>query len=204
MTLHDYEVLQADNSVARFVTFAGSPFERQNNFEGAQYIQDHWAVRDNLTIEAGVRAEWNDIVRDLEIAPRFSVAWAPHRLGGTKFSAGYGVYYDAINLALIGRTDETSLSTFYLPGGVVEGPVPTSFTVNDHAFPRRAIKRLAQELSASCHSISTARPAIRTGKPTTVSCLRRPCRNRAPSFIQARSLCCAIPAATATMPPISP
>jgi hypothetical protein len=134
LTLHDYEVLQADNTLARFVTFAGSPFERQNNFEAAQYIQDHWTVRDNLTIEAGVRAEWNDIVRDLEIAPRFSFAWAPHKLGGTKFSAGYGVYYDAINLALIGRTDETSLSTFYLPGDVVEGPVPTSFVVNDHAL----------------------------------------------------------------------
>jgi hypothetical protein len=134
MTLNDYEVLQADNSVARFVTFTGSPFERQNNFEGAQYFQDHWAVRANLTIEAGVRAEWNEIARDLEIAPRFSVAWAPHALGGTKFSAGYGVYYDAINLQLIARPDEMSLSTFYLPGGVVEGPVPTSFAVNDHAL----------------------------------------------------------------------
>ncbi len=70
MLLHDYEVLQADNSLARFVTFAGSPFERRNNFEEAQYIQDHWAIRENLTLEAGVRAEWNQIVRDLEIAPR--------------------------------------------------------------------------------------------------------------------------------------
>ena len=139
MTLHDYEVLQADNSVARFVTFAGNPFERRNNFEGAQYFQDHWAIRDNLTIEAGVRAEWNEIVRDLEIAPRFSAAWAPHALGGTKFSAGYGVYYDALNLELIARRpDEMSFSTFYLPDGVVEGPAPASFLVNDHtlATPR--------------------------------------------------------------------
>ncbi len=133
-TLHDYEVLQADNSVARFVTFSGSPFMRQNNFEAAQYFQDHWTVRDNLTVEAGVRAEWNEIVRDLEIAPRFSAAWAPHGLGGTKFSAGYGVYYDAISLAMIARPDETSLSTFYLPGGVVEGPAPIAFSVNDHAL----------------------------------------------------------------------
>ena len=71
-----------------------SPFERQNNFEGAQYIQDHWAVRDNLTVEVGVRAEWNAIVRNLELAPRFGIAWSPHALGGTKFSAGYGVFYD--------------------------------------------------------------------------------------------------------------
>jgi hypothetical protein len=134
MTLHDYEVLQADNSLARFVTFSGSPFERQNDLEGAQYFQDHWAVRDNLTIEAGVRAEWNDIVRELEIAPRFSAAWAPHGLGGAKFSAGYGVYYDHLNLQLIARPEETSFSTFYLPGGVVEGPAAISFMVNDHAL----------------------------------------------------------------------
>lgn len=134
MALNDYEVLQADNTPARSVTFSGSPFERQNNFEGAQYFQDHWTLRDNLTVEMGVRAEWNDIVRDLEIAPRFSAAWAPHALGGAKFSAGYGIYYDAVNMGLIARPNEISLSTFYLPGGVVEGPVATSFMVNDHAL----------------------------------------------------------------------
>ena len=130
--LHDYEVLDATDSVTRMVAFSGSPFEGRKNFEGAQYVQDHWTPRDNLTVEAGIRAEWNDIVRDLELAPRLSVAWSPHALKDTKFSAGAGVYHDAIDLALTARKpDLTSLSTFYLPGGIVQGPSPESFQGND-------------------------------------------------------------------------
>ncbi len=133
--LHDYEVLQADNSVARFVSFVGSPFERQNNFEAAQYVQDHWTPRDNLSVDAGLRAEWNEIMRDLEWAPRISTAWAPKRLGGLKFSAGWGVYYDAISLELVARRpDLMSLSTFFLPDGAMLGPAPAAFMVNDRSL----------------------------------------------------------------------
>jgi len=134
--LNDYEVLRADNSVARYVTFAGSPFEGHKNFEGAQYVQDAWAPREGWTIEAGLRAEWNEVVRALEVAPRLATAWSPRVLHGMKFSAGWGVYYDAINLGLITHpADQVSLSTFFPPdGGVPQGPVPTSFAVNDRGL----------------------------------------------------------------------
>jgi len=132
--LRDYEVLLADSSLARYVTFTGSPFERHKNFEGANYLQDHWQVREGLTVETGVRLEWNEIVRSLEVAPRVSAAWAPAALGGTKFSAGWGVYYDAINLDVVSRQDQTSFATFYLPDGTIHGPVPTSFLVNDQSL----------------------------------------------------------------------
>jgi hypothetical protein len=129
---HDYEVLLADGTVTRLVTFEGSPFVHHQNFEGAEYVQDHWTPVEGLAFEAGVRAEWNEIVRDLEIAPRFSAAWSPRGLGGTKFSAGWGVYYDAISLDLVTRQqDQTSLATFFLPDGEIRGPVPTSFQVNE-------------------------------------------------------------------------
>ena len=113
---HDYEVLRDDNSVARYVQFAGNPFEARKNFEAAQYIQDPWTPREGLALEAGLRVEWNEIVRDLEVAPRFSMAWAPRLLRNTKFSAGWGVYYDAISLGLVTRQpDQVSLSTFFPP-----------------------------------------------------------------------------------------
>src|SRR6185437_2034768 len=91
--------------------------------------------REGLTLEAGLRAEWNEVVRDLELGPRLAAAWAPRRLADTKFSLGWGVYHDAISLATITRQqDQESLSTFYFPDGVVRGPVATSFQVNDHAL----------------------------------------------------------------------
>ena len=131
-TRHDYEVLDANNAVERYVTFAGNPFEHRKNFEGAQYVQDHWNLTETLSLEAGLRAEWNEIVRALEVAPRLAASWAPHLLHDTKFSAGWGIYYDAIGLSIVApQQDQVSLSTFYLPGGVVLGPVQTSFEVYD-------------------------------------------------------------------------
>src|ERR1022692_1702520 len=86
--LHDYEVLLDDNSVARLVTFAGNPFQQRKNLEAAAYLQDHWTPRDGLSFDGGVRTEWHEVVRDLEVAPRAAVAWVPKKLRGTKISAG--------------------------------------------------------------------------------------------------------------------
>ena len=132
---HDYEVLRDDNSVARYVTFSGNPFQQRKNFEGAQYLQDAWTPREGLTVEAGLRAEWNEIVRDFEIAPRFAAAWSPKFLGGTKVSAGWGIYYDAVPLDLLTASQgQVSFSTFYLPGGTPQGPVMTAFLANEQGL----------------------------------------------------------------------
>jgi len=128
---HPYEVLRADNSVSRYVQFVGSPFLTGTNFEAAQYVQDRWTPREGLMVEAGVRMEWNEIVRDLELGPRIAAAWAPGFLRNTKLSAGWGMYYDAITLQPISsRADQASLATFYPPGSSPLGPVMTSFAVN--------------------------------------------------------------------------
>ena len=132
---HDYEVLRDDASVARLVTFAGNPFQQRQNLEVALYAQDHWTPLEGLTLEGGVRTEWNEVVRDLEAVARASVAWAPKSLHGAKISAGWGIYYDAISLGTLAREQgQVSFSTFFLPDGVVHGPVPTSFEVNDRAL----------------------------------------------------------------------
>jgi hypothetical protein len=132
---HDYEVLRDDFTVARYVTFTGSPYQHAKNFEGAQYFQDHWNIREGLSAELGVRVEWNEIVRDLEVAPRLAATWSPKSLGGTKLSAGWGVYYDSIRLDLITRSqDQSSLAMFYPPSGPPIGPVATAFRVDDQAL----------------------------------------------------------------------
>jgi hypothetical protein len=135
VVLSDYEVLNADDSLARYVSFEGGPFQHRKNFEEAQYVQDHWTPVKGLAFEAGLRAEWNEIVRDVLLAPRFAAVWAPGRLPDTKFSAGWGVYYDAISLALVSsQQEQQSLATFYGPGGVADTPVLSSFQVDDQAL----------------------------------------------------------------------
>lgn len=133
--LHDYEVLLADNSVSRYVSFVGSPFQGRKNFEGAQYFQDHWTPVKGLAFEAGVRAEWNEIVREILLAPRLAAVWAPKALADTKFSAGWGVYYDAVSMELLSSQQQPqSLATFYDPEGVALAPVLSSYQVNEHAL----------------------------------------------------------------------
>ena len=75
----------------------------------------------------------------------------PKRLPNTKFSAGWGIYYDAIRLELITRhQDQINLSTFYSPDGSVRGPVPTVFLVNEQnlrtPFSRTASFSIEQKL----------------------------------------------------------
>ena len=135
ITRHDYEVLRDDGSVSRYVSFAGTPFATGKNFESAQYIQDHWTPREGLAIETGLRTEWNEIVREFEVGPRLAVAWAPARLAGTKLSAGWGVYHDAIPLDTLAEgRGQSSLATFYPVDAAPLGPVQTSFVVDQRAL----------------------------------------------------------------------
>ena len=110
---HDYEILRLDNSVARQVTFAGNNSARRTNFEASQYLLDRWAPAEGLLIEAGVRADWNEIVRDALFSPRISAAYAPKWLRETKLAAGYGIFYDALTLdTLTLHEDQVSYTSF--------------------------------------------------------------------------------------------
>ena len=140
---HDYEVLRADDTVVRHVTFKGNPFLARKNFGGSYYLQDSWTPHESVIFEAGLRAEWNEIIRSMQVAPRLAVAWAPKLLRDTKFSAGWGRYYDTIALDMIARSqDQISLATFFEPGQPTSGPVATQFLVEDHAL-RAPLYRVA-------------------------------------------------------------
>jgi hypothetical protein len=166
LALHDYEVLLADNSVSRYVTFQGSPFQARKNFEGAQYLQDHWTPAKGLAFEAGLRAEWNEIVRNVLLAPRLAAVWSPRALPDTKFSAGWGVYYDAISLALVSsQQQQESLATFYYPEGVPLTPVLSSYQVNEQALqaPRYRTAAFGVERKMPYNFYLTADYSHRTG-----------------------------------------
>ncbi|MEX2262444.1 MAG: carboxypeptidase regulatory-like domain-containing protein [Bryobacteraceae bacterium] len=131
---HDYRVLRADHTLARHVSFVGDGLLGKSNFETAFYLQDRWTPRAGLMIEAGARTDWDQVTRNIFFSPRFAVAYAPEWLRETKLAAGYGVYYDALNLGTISQhQDQTSLSTFFTRAGDVRrGPVETSFVVNEN------------------------------------------------------------------------
>lgn len=146
---HDYLVLRNDGTPARHVSFQGAGLRGKTNFETALYMQDRWAVREGLVLEAGLRSDWDQIARRLLWSPRLSAAWAPAVLRDTKLAAGWGVFNDSLNLEPLTRhQDQVSLATFFSrAGAVVRGPVLTSFAADERTLrvPRARLFSLSLE-----------------------------------------------------------
>ena len=146
---HELSVLRADGSLVRTIQFEGSPHQDTGDSEAHAYIADHWSPVPTLAIDLGVRGQWNRATGATPPAPRLAAAWAPKRLGGAKFSAGWGVYYDPISLTLLALGQgESSLTTFYGTDGVALGaPMETLYVVNTRALraPRFAVTSISAE-----------------------------------------------------------
>ncbi|MCC7175206.1 MAG: TonB-dependent receptor [Bryobacterales bacterium] len=148
-TRHDYRVLRADMSLARQVSFTGGGRLRRRHFETALYADDRWAPVEGLVLEAGLRLDWDQIVRDLLFSPRLSAAWTPGWAGGVKLAAGFGVFNDALNLLMLTRhQDQYSLTTFFSKDGLPSGePVIMGFQADEQSLetPRARIYSLSAE-----------------------------------------------------------
>ena len=123
----------------RYSTFTAAPLHWQYNAEISAYTEDRWSVTNRLLIEAGVRLDWDEIVRHVEIAPRLAGTYVLDNAGNTKLSAGVGLVYDATPIYLIARPYAgTREDTFYsVPDPtctancvMTNGPVLTAFSVN--------------------------------------------------------------------------
>ncbi len=87
----------------RYSTFGAAPLHEQTNAEVSAYVQDRWSITNRLLVEAGVRLDWDEIVRDAAIAPRLAGTYVLDNAGNAKISAGIGMVYDATPIYLIAR-----------------------------------------------------------------------------------------------------
>ena len=78
----------------------------------AIYLQDTWRPSSNVTINAGVRWETQQLFNHLgtvqadiddNVAPRIGFTWDPTKSGRSKIFAHYGIYYETIPMDKIGR-----------------------------------------------------------------------------------------------------
>jgi carboxypeptidase family protein/TonB-dependent receptor-like protein len=61
------------------------------------YLKDDWQMQPGLTLSLGLRYDWANYFRDNDnLAPRFSVAYAPGRSKTDVIRAGAGMFYDKI------------------------------------------------------------------------------------------------------------
>ncbi len=101
-----YNFSSVDNlRLGRYINFQqafGTPDQFQANPNVGLFVQDEWRARNDLTINAGLRYDLQDLPDPIEtdrnnIAPRLGVAYAPgnHK---TVIRSSFGMYYDRIPL----------------------------------------------------------------------------------------------------------
>ncbi|MEX2260971.1 MAG: carboxypeptidase regulatory-like domain-containing protein [Bryobacteraceae bacterium] len=116
----------------RRVLFAGSGRLSESNWESGAYIQDAWRAKSNLTIEAGLRHDWDRILGNHRASPRIGFAWSPWGLEHTRISGGYAIVFDATSLRLFTRPlDQYSLTTYFQrDGSIGRGPAVSLYSID--------------------------------------------------------------------------
>jgi hypothetical protein len=75
----------------------------------AGFVQDHWTASSSLTLDCGLRYDYNRLPSPfpqdpINFSPRFGIAWTP--LKTTIIRIGFGLFYDRFELATINRISE--------------------------------------------------------------------------------------------------
>ena len=125
------DALDSAGDLLRQTMFGGSGIVSQGNYEASWYLVDEWKVRPDLVVEAGIREDWDNLLRQFAPSPRLATSWAPLGSKDTKISAGYAIMRDATPLNLFSRPrDQYAIDTYYNPdGSVAEGPIITMFQI---------------------------------------------------------------------------
>ncbi len=127
-----------------------APIRHIHNFSEAAFIQDDWRIKKNLTLNLGLRYEYNGVVKEdnnllgnfsptqglLQVgqqisspyngdhsnfAPRVGLAWDPFGNGRTVIRAGAGITYETVNWeAFLAFNNDFGLGTIPT-GGLLNG-----------------------------------------------------------------------------------
>lgn len=66
------------------------------SWQGALYVQDTWRVTRNLTVNVGLRGDFQSFVGELFLAPRFGFSLDPVGDRKTRLYGNYGLFYDNV------------------------------------------------------------------------------------------------------------
>ena len=140
------DCLSVPSLCSRYSTFSPGPQRELHNVEIGSYAQDRWSLTNRLLVEAGLRFDWDEVIRHPLLSPRLSGAYVLDEQGNTKLSAGVGIFYDATNMVLVSRPFAGQRVDYFFrnDGTPIIGdncssssnpcPIPVKFTVDQRAL----------------------------------------------------------------------
>lgn len=66
------------------------------DYETGAFAQNHWVMTNTVSVDYGVRADWQRIAGNMRFAPRVSMSWALFGDPQTVLRTGYGYFYDRV------------------------------------------------------------------------------------------------------------
>lgn len=138
---------------SQFTTTAGNPSRSVDQEDIGLFVGETWRARPNLTIDAGLRYEWQTNLHEKgDFAPRLGLAWAPGFRSGasprTILRAGFGLFYqrfDIVNVLTAERYSGSLQQSWVVanPDFFPSIPPPTALVAS-----QQTVERLSPTLSA--------------------------------------------------------
>ncbi len=95
---HPVLLLRADGTLAERIDFVGPGILSIDDTEFSGFFQDHWALSDQLALDAGVRYAGQTIGDRAAFAPRMGWVYSPGSGGKTILRSGIGIFFDRLPL----------------------------------------------------------------------------------------------------------
>lgn len=91
-------IVRADGSRAEEIDFPGPTTLSREKTDVLAFIQDAWTVQNRLTLDYGVRYDWDNVASAHHVAPRLGFAFVPSPGGRIVARGGVALFYDKITL----------------------------------------------------------------------------------------------------------
>ena len=119
---HPIDLVAQDGSLAERIDFQGAGLLKATDTEAAEFVEDQWNVNGSLTLNFGARLSSQSIGRDVAVAPRAGIAFAPGAGRKTVIRASAAEIYSHVPLLAADFADnQVRMLSFFDSSGALAG-----------------------------------------------------------------------------------